>query len=48
MNRDGVKVQKWLSHIGDVSKDVYWKIIRAASWHKEPEVRPVSYVKERK
>ena len=48
MNRDGVKVQKWLPHIGDVSKDVYWNIVKATSWHKEPEVRPVSYAKERK
>ena len=46
MNRDGVKVQRSLPHIGDVSREVYWKIIRATFWHKEPEVRPVSDVKE--
>ena len=44
MNRDGVKVQRSLPHIGDVSREVYWKIIRATSWHKEPEIRPVSDV----
>lgn len=41
MNRDGVKTQRWLPHIGDVSREVYWKIIRATCWHKEPQVSPL-------
>jgi hypothetical protein len=29
MNRDGVTNQVWLPHIGDVTREVYWKIIKS-------------------
>ncbi|MCF0173236.1 MAG: hypothetical protein HUJ91_05850 [Bacteroidales bacterium] len=45
MNRDGVKAQVFLPYIGDVTKEVYWKIIKATSWHKEPMIRPMSIKK---
>ena len=40
-NRDGVASQTCLPYIGEVSKETYWKIIRATSWHKEHEVLPI-------
>ena len=35
MNRDGVTNQVWLPHIGVVTREVYWKIIKSTKWHKQ-------------
>lgn len=40
MNRDGVTNQVWLPHIGDVTKEVYWKIIKSTKWHKQHKPWP--------
>ena len=40
MDRDGVTNQVWLPYIGDVSKEVYWKIIKNTTWHKQKKVWP--------
>ena len=41
MNRDGVTNQYWLPHIGEVTMEVYWKIIKNTRWHKQDEVWPL-------
>jgi hypothetical protein len=41
MNRDGVTNQYWLPNIGEVTKEVYWKIIKSAKWHKQYEPWPL-------
>ena len=41
MNRDGVTNQYWLPNIGEVTKEVYWKIIKSTKWHKQDEVWPL-------
>ena len=41
MNRDGVTNQYWLPNIGEVTKEVYWKIIKNTKWHKQDEVWPL-------
>jgi len=41
MNRDGVTNQYWLPSIGEVTKEVYWKIIKNTKWHKQDEVWPL-------
>lgn len=40
MNRDGVTNQVWLPHIGDVTREVYWKIIKSTKWHKQHKPWP--------
>ena len=40
MDRDGVTSQMWLPHIGDVSREIYWKIIKNTTWHKQKEAWP--------
>jgi len=40
INRDGVTNQVWLPHIGDVTKEVYWKVIKSTKWHKQHEPWP--------
>ena len=40
MNRDGVTNQVWLPHIGDVTKEVYWKIIKSTKWRKQHKPWP--------
>ena len=40
MNRDGVTNQVWLPHIGDVTREVYWKIIKSTKWHKQHKQWP--------
>ena len=41
MNRDGVTNQYWLPNIGEVTKEVYWKIIKSTKWHKQYEPWPL-------
>ena len=41
MNRDGVTNQYWLPNIGEVTTEVYWKIIKNTKWHKQDEVWPL-------
>ena len=40
LNRDGVTNQVWLPHIGDVTREVYWKIIKSTKWHKQHKPWP--------
>ena len=40
MDRDGVTNQFRLPHIGEVTKELYWKIIKSTKWHKQKEVQP--------
>ena len=40
MNRDGVTNQVWLPHIGDVTREAYWKIIKSTKWHKQHKPWP--------
>ena len=40
MGRDGVTNQMWLPYIGEVSRDVYWKILKNTTWHKQKEAWP--------
>ncbi len=40
MDRDGVTSQMWLPHIGDVSREIYWKIIKNTTWHKQKKAWP--------
>ena len=41
INRDGVTSQFWLPYIGDVSREIYWKIIKNTNWHKQKKVWPL-------
>lgn len=40
MDRDGVTNQMRLPHIGDVTREIYWKIIKNTTWHKQKEAWP--------
>ena len=40
INRDGVTNQFFLPHIGDVTKEVYWKVIKSTNWHKQLQPWP--------
>ena len=40
MDRDGVTNQMRFPHIGDVTREIYWKIIKNTTWHKQKEAWP--------